>query len=155
MSVANEVYIGIGSNLGDRGELIDQAVQAMQNIELTEVVKVSSIIETKPVGGPEQDDYLNAVALLETELSPDDLLVALQSIEHELGRVREVRWGPRTIDLDILSFGQNISDDPTLTIPHPRIQERFFVLAPLAEIAPDWIHPSSGETVQSLLKDVS
>src|SRR5215213_7845821 len=128
-------YIGLGSNLGDRQSYLDRAVQALTDHERVEVTKISSYYETDPIGGPpEQGPYLNAVAEIETDLDPDDLLVALQRIEHDLGRVRRERHGARTIDLDLLLYGDRVLDTLDLTVPHPRMHERGFVLEPFAEI---------------------
>ena len=129
-------YIGLGSNLGNRQENIRLAIDKINRLKNTKVTKSSSIIETEPAGCPPQGRFLNAVAEIQTSLSAQELLNSLQRIEKELGRVRTVKNGPRTIDLDILLFeGQNINEKD-LIIPHPRIKEREFVLAPLREIAP-------------------
>ena len=130
------VYLGLGSNVGDRRAFLAQAVAEMEEFEI-DVRKISSIIETKPVGGPiGQDKYLNAVLECETDLSPEDLLEILQSIEHKLGRVRTVQDGPRTIDIDILLYDELQIKTANLTIPHPRMLNRDFVMIPLKEIAP-------------------
>jgi len=129
-------YIGIGSNLGDRQYYIDAAVRKMRMLPGTKVRKVSCSLETLPQGGPVQGPYLNAVAEIETGLDPYHLLRELQNIETGLGRVRTVVNGPRTIDLDILTYGDTCITEEALCIPHPRILEREFVLAPLREIAP-------------------
>jgi len=118
----------------------------------TTVVAVSPFIETAPVGGPpESPDYLNAVAAIETELAPKELLEALLTVEHKLGRIRAERWGPRTIDLDLLLYDEVVIDEPDLTIPHPRMHERRFVLEPLAAIAPDVVHPVLHTSIRELL----
>ena len=130
-------YIGIGSNSGDRRKNIDKAIGILGNFESVMVRKISSIYETKPVGGPTQGDYLNGVIEVTTELSPYELLKRLNDIESSLGRVRTERNGPREIDLDILIYDDLSINDGVLVIPHPRIAEREFVLQGLKEIAPE------------------
>jgi 2-amino-4-hydroxy-6-hydroxymethyldihydropteridine diphosphokinase len=139
-------YIGLGSNLGDREALLDRALELLRAQAGVRVERVSSYYETQPVGGPAgQENYLNAVAELDTDLSAVALLQALLAIEQQLGRVRVEHWGPRTIDLDLLLYGTEVVDvhegDIDLTIPHPRMYERTFVLEPLVEIAPLAVHP--------------
>jgi 2-amino-4-hydroxy-6-hydroxymethyldihydropteridine diphosphokinase len=129
-------YIGLGSNLGDREHNIHTAVRKMKSLMHTKVRRISRVIETLPQGGPAQGPYLNAVAEIETSLDPYNLLVELQRIEMVLGRVRTVLNGPRTIDLDILTYGDICIEEDALCIPHPRMLEREFVLLPLQEIAP-------------------
>ena len=127
-------YIGIGSNLGDRQKNIEDAIQKLQNTEGLEIKKISHIYETEPVGGPIQPKYLNAAIEIETELEPRELLLAMQKIENQLGRERTVRYGPRTIDLDLLTYGDKKIDEPDLKIPHPRMAEREFVQRPLRDL---------------------
>ncbi len=129
-------FLSLGSNLGDRLNHLSKAVTALAKQPRIKVIKVSSVYQTKPVGGPEQDDYLNAVVKIQTELSAHELLAVTQSIENNEGRVREVRWGPRTLDIDVLTYDDLISADDKLTLPHPRISERAFVLVPFFEIDP-------------------
>jgi 2-amino-4-hydroxy-6-hydroxymethyldihydropteridine diphosphokinase len=129
-------YLGIGSNLGNREENIAQAIEKVRQLPDTAVVKVSSLIETDPQGGPQQGLFLNAAMEIKTQLSPHQLLSALQKIENDLGRVRVVKNGPRTIDLDILLYDNLNLAEADLVIPHPRMKERDFVLRPLREIAP-------------------
>ena len=141
----------MGSNLGERQATLDNAVSKMSSFCTS--MKVSSYIETDPVGGPEQPIYLNAVVVCETELTPHDLLKALQAIEDEAGRTREVRWGARTLDLDLITYGQLMSDDPDLLLPHPRAHERRFVLAPWNEIDSNAHLPGIGK-VSDLLNSL-
>ena len=145
------VVIAMGSNLGERQATLDNAVSKMSSFCTS--MKVSSYIETDPVGGPEQPIYLNAVVVCETELTPHDLLKALQAIEDEAGRTREVRWGARTLDLDLITYGQLMSDDPDLLLPHPRAHERRFVLAPWNEVDSNAHLPGIGK-VSDLLNSL-
>lgn len=131
------VYLGVGSNLGDREKYIRQAIQYLRETPGIYVRKISSLYETDPVGGPPQGKFLNGAIELETVLSPMELLVRLKEIEKKAGRKRRVRCGPREIDLDILFFGDQEISDGDLQVPHPRIQEREFVKVPLREIAPE------------------
>jgi 2-amino-4-hydroxy-6-hydroxymethyldihydropteridine diphosphokinase len=144
--------IGLGSNLGDRKARLDAAVAALGRTAGIAVVKVSGYHETRPVGGPPgQGDYLNAAVAIETSLEPLELLHVLQEIERDGGRVRTEHWGPRTVDLDLLLFGDRVLAGRELEVPHPRMAERRFVLEPLAEIAPGMIDPVSGRTIAELL----
>lgn len=127
-------YIGIGSNLGDRERNIKSAIQKLREARSIDVKKTSRIYETEPVGGPPQPRYLNGVIEIETEIMPQELLCALQRIEKELGRVRVVRNVPRTIDLDILTYGEEKIDEPDLKVPHPKMGEREFVQRPLKDL---------------------
>jgi 2-amino-4-hydroxy-6-hydroxymethyldihydropteridine diphosphokinase len=146
------VYLGLGANLGKRRETIDAALARLADHPAICVGAVSALIETAPVGGPAgQPNYLNGAAAIETNLDPAALLAELKRIEHDLGRRDGPRWGPRPIDLDILLYGDLVLDSPDLTIPHPRLRERRFVLEPLAEIAPDAIDPVTGLAVRALL----
>lgn len=129
-------FISMGSNLGDKEDNLRQAVKALNELKGTVIVKISSLYSTSPVGYLAQDDFLNAMVELNTDLEPQILLQSLQDIEHKLGRVRDIRWGPRTIDLDIILYGQMNIDQADLSVPHPRMNERAFVLVPLAELAP-------------------
>ena len=132
MSIA---YIALGSNLGDRARYMRSAVTLLEQMGAS-VLKRATVIETDPVGGPPQDKFLNAVVKVSTELSPLELFLVCQSVEKQLGRVRDVANGPRTIDLDILLYDRLVIDTPQLKIPHPRMFERAFVLEPLREIEP-------------------
>jgi len=144
-------YIGLGCNLGDRMTTMASAVRALENHHQCSNVVVSSFYETDPMGPQDQPDYLNAVASLRTELGAHALLEALQSIELGHGRERDgTRWGARTLDLDLLMFGDSVISTPTLTVPHPGVAERSFVLLPLSELAPDLIIPQYGSVTELL-----
>jgi 2-amino-4-hydroxy-6-hydroxymethyldihydropteridine diphosphokinase len=132
-------YLALGSNLGDRLGFLQGAVDDLAHTDGVRVVALSSVFETAPVGGPPQDDYLNAVVAIETDLDPWALLDVAHRCEDCAGRVRDVRFGPRTLDVDVLLYGDLRLDDPALTIPHPRMQERGFVLAPLRQLAPELV----------------
>ena len=155
-------YIGLGSNLSNLvdGQQLDSSAQLTQAIDSlaahqqVAVRRLSSFYQTPAIGPGEQPDYINAVALLDTLLPPVELLDLLQSIENQQGRVRAVRWGARTLNLDILLYDQLIEDSERLTIPHPRMHERGFVMAPLNEIAPNLCLPS-GENISQLLANCS
>ena len=146
------VFIGVGSNEGDRLERISQAVKALNAVEGVHVAQMALIAETEPVGGPPQEPYLNTVVELDTRLTPHELLAALQGIERRLGRAPSaVRWAPRPIDLDLLLYQDQVIHDERLVIPHPRMHERRFVLEPLAQLAPEAVHPALGQTIAALL----
>ena len=135
-AIAHRAFIGLGSNLGDRLGNIARALERLGRAPGTDVVQVSSMYATEPVGKADQPEFFNAVAELRTGQEPGELLDTCLAVERELGRVRRERWGPRTIDLDILVYDELRADGPRLQLPHPRMCERAFVLIPLAEIAP-------------------
>lgn len=143
------VVIALGSNIGDRSLNIDSAVMELSKI--IEVTHLSTNHETDPVGGPAQPKYLNAVLLAESELDPHELLIGALEIENRLGRTREVHWGPRTIDIDLISAGDEVINSQVLVLPHPRAHEREFVLKPWLEIDPDAALPGYGP-VQDILE---
>ena len=145
-------YVGLGANLGDREATIRRAVELVDELNGVAVVGVSSLRETEPWGPVEQPGYLNGAVAVETDLSPRELLGALLDVERRLGRARddEERWGPRTIDLDLLLYGDIVLDEPGLDVPHPRLHERKFALEPLAELAPDALVPGRGTAAELL-----
>ncbi len=144
--------VGLGSNLGDRAATIRRAIEELSGLPRSRLVASSSLHETASVGGVPQGPYLNAAALIETSLSPRELLGQLLRIERAAGRDRakEQRWGPRTLDLDLILFAARIISEPDLKVPHPLMHERMFVLEPLAEIAPRAVHPVLNRTVIEL-----
>lgn len=144
------VYLSLGSNMGDRDANLRQAIA-----ELPGVTKVSPIYETEPADFIHQPWFLNCVVELETDLPPAELLRTTQAVEQKLGRSRIIPRGPRTLDIDILTYGEQRVKTPTLTIPHPRMTTRRFVLAPLMEIAPEFVHPVTGRTAVEMLGDVT
>ena len=147
-----QAYVAIGANLGDRLATLRAAIDALAKAENLSVHATSPLYETAPVGGPEdQPSYLNAVIQIETERSAHDLLDFLLSVERENNRTRDVRWGPRTLDLDILFYGDMVKAYSRLEVPHPRLHQRRFVLQPLVDIAPNLVHPAMGKTVAELL----
>jgi 2-amino-4-hydroxy-6-hydroxymethyldihydropteridine diphosphokinase len=148
-------YIGLGTNLGDRLGLLREAIQRLDQTEGIRVIRLSSVFETDPVGLTDQPDFLNMVAEIETSLPPRTLLDSLLSVEQSLHRVRRIRWGPRTIDLDILLYGDQQMKEEDLDIPHPRMCERAFVLIPLQELAPDVIVPGTGRSVTEWLDQLA
>ncbi len=147
-----KAVVSLGANVGDPKANLDLAVALLR--EATDVIAVSSYLQTKPVGGPEQPDYLNAVAIVESELPAKDLLAVLNGIETAMGRTREIHWGPRVIDLDLIQYGGLLVSDEKLTLPHPRAHERRFVLAPWFEIEPEAILLTHGRISDLLNTDL-
>ena len=147
-----KAVISLGANIGDPKANLDLAVGLLR--EATEVIAVSSYLQTRPVGGPEQPDYLNAVAILESDLPAKELLALLNGIETAMGRTREIHWGPRVIDLDLIQYGGLLVNDEKLTLPHPRAHERRFVLAPWFEIEPEAILLTHGRISDLLNTDL-
>jgi 2-amino-4-hydroxy-6-hydroxymethyldihydropteridine diphosphokinase len=146
----NRVFIGIGSNLGDK---IDNCRKAINEITaFAEIVNVSSLYETEPVGNEDQPNFINCAVEIKTDLSPHELLSHLNSVEDKLGRVRGEKWGPRVIDLDIIFYDDLVMKDDDLIIPHPRAHLRRFVLEPICEIARDFIHPELKTSILELLE---
>lgn len=144
------IVVGLGANLGDAVPTLRAAVREIAALDAVDVLAVSRVYRTAPVGGPEQADYVNGAVLLEVDLAPLELLRALQAIELGHGRERLVRWGPRTLDLDVLLWGEEAIDLPDLTVPHPRLVERRFALEPLLDVAPDAVLPG-GERLDAVL----
>ncbi|MFH1361390.1 MAG: 2-amino-4-hydroxy-6-hydroxymethyldihydropteridine diphosphokinase, partial [bacterium] len=147
------VYLGIGSNVGDREEYIEQAVFLFDKSPDIEVVRRSANYETEPEGNTEQPAFINAVLVLKTKLDPHALLDLCHEVEATLGRERDVEWGPRTCDIDILLYGDKIISDENLQIPHALLHERLFVLKPLREVAPHVIHPIIEKSISALYED--
>ncbi|NPV28703.1 MAG: 2-amino-4-hydroxy-6-hydroxymethyldihydropteridine diphosphokinase [Firmicutes bacterium] len=143
-------YVGLGSNLGDRAANLGRARQELDSHPQIRITRTSSLYESEPVGFLDQGWFLNQVVEIETDLDPFALLRVLQGIENTLGRKREIRWGPRVIDLDLLLFDNRTLATPELVLPHPRMYERNFVLVPLHEIAPDLLHPDGRSTREHL-----
>jgi 2-amino-4-hydroxy-6-hydroxymethyldihydropteridine diphosphokinase len=142
-----KTFIGLGSNLGDREATIRLALDDLARLPESKLTRASSLYDTEPMGESRQPRFLNAVAELETELSPARLLWNLKLVEKRLGRVRTTRWGPRTIDLDLLLYGDEVVSEPGLEVPHPEMLKRSFVLVPLVELEPACVHPVTGQTL--------
>jgi 2-amino-4-hydroxy-6-hydroxymethyldihydropteridine diphosphokinase len=150
----NKTYIGLGSNLGNRLGNIRFALAAMGQMPGSSVIRMSAVYETEPVGNAAQPKFLNAAVELETSLEPSVLLKSLQRIEHHMGRVHQVKWEPRVIDLDILFFGSQVINTPDLKVPHPELSLRGFVLVPLCDLIPEFEDPASRLKVKALLKKI-
>ncbi len=148
------VYLSLGSNVGDRMAILRAALVALADTELIRIMKVSSAYETEPVGVTDQPAFINLAVEIETAFAPLGLLNAVKEIEQRLGRTRTVRWGPREIDIDLVLWGSRVMETAPLILPHKEFRSRAFVLAPLAEIAPDAVDPVTGLTVRTLSERV-
>lgn len=154
MTASLTAYLGLGSNLGDRLDFLLQARQRLAALPGVEVLASSRLYQSAAMGGPAgQSDYLNAVVAIRTDLTPESLLNSCLEIEQQLGRVRQERWGARTLDIDLLLIDNQQRRSAGLTLPHPRLHERPFVLCPLQELAPDLVHPVLGVTVTRLVQE--
>ena len=150
-----KTFIGLGSNLGEREAQIRLALDDLARLPGSRLVRASSLYDSEPVGDVDQPNFLNAVAELDSELTARQLLWNLLLIERRLGRTRTRRWGPRTIDLDLLLYGHLVVDEPDLQVPHPELTRRSFVLVPLVELDPLLVHPVTGETLLSHLASLN
>ncbi len=148
-----KVFLLLGSNLGDRNLLLQQAIKCIED-EIAPVIKQSAVYETQSWGKTDSPDYLNQVILIETQLSAQIILQKILNIEWKIGRVREEKWGPRLIDIDILFYGDTLIDEYELKVPHPELHKRRFTLEPLAEIAPDFIHPTLNKNILQLKNEL-
>ena len=148
------VYLGLGTNQGEREENFYRAITELESLPETKILRKSSIIETIPWGLKEQPDFLNFVLEVETQLSPRFLLESCLDIERKLGRVRDIRWGPRLIDIDILLYGNRIIEETDLVIPHEYLHKRQFVLCSLMELIPEFVHPKLKKSIDTLYKEI-
>lgn len=148
-------YIGIGSNLGDREENLNKAINTLTRVNGIEVLRTSQLYDTAPIGYTDQPNFLNGVVEIKTKLAPCTLLKVCHQIEDELKRVHTIKWGPRTIDLDILLYGNIVINEENIVIPHPRMNERKFVLEPLSELIPNIVHPVTNSTIHEMLIKIS
>ena len=150
----HRAFVALGSNMGDKQGYLDGAVEALRADECVRVKRVSAYRVTAPYGGVEQDDFLNAAMEIETLYDPEELLDALHAIEQAARRERLIHWGPRTLDLDILFYDDLVQDDPALILPHPDLHNRDFVLGPMEELAPTFVHPVLHKTMKQLLSEL-
>ncbi len=148
----HKIYLSLGSNMGDKRKNLLEAIERIGKLENTEVTKSSTILETEPFGYVEQDNFLNACLEVKTLMTAQEFLKAILQIELDMGRVREIKWGPRIIDIDILFYDREVIEDENLAVPHPWICEREFVLDPLSEIAPNYVHPLEKKTIGMLAR---
>lgn len=148
----HKIYLSLGSNMGDKRKNLLKAIELIGKLENTEVIKTSTILETEPFGYLEQDNFLNACLEVKTLMTAQEFLKSILKIELDMGRVREIKWGPRIIDIDILFYDNEIIGEDNLSVPHPWICERKFVLDPLSEIAPNYIHPLEKKTISMLAR---
>lgn len=147
----HRAYVALGSNMGDKLKYLEDAVKAIENDVNCKLLKISDIIVTEPYGPVQQDDFLNGCMMIDTLYTPSELLRFLQKLENEANRVREIHWGPRTLDLDILLYDDLVTSDPELIIPHPEMHKRAFVLEPLKQIAPNVVHPLLKQRIRDLI----
>jgi len=147
-------YLGIGSNLGDKLEFITKAINSISKLKNVEITKTSSMIATKPYGKTDQPDFLNCVIELDTDLLPEELLKKCLDIENQLGRIRDEKWGPRTIDIDLLFYEDKIINNELLVLPHPELHKRSFVLTSLKELCPDLIHPVLNRKIKDIFVEL-
>lgn len=150
----NRVYLSLGSNMGDKNKNIEDAIENIGKINFTKIETKSNILETKPFGYLEQDDFLNCCLEIKTLLSPTEILKELLSIEIKMGRERKIKWGPRIIDIDIIFYEKEIIEEKDLIVPHPYMEYRDFVLQPLEEIIPNFVHPLLNKRVSTLRKEL-
>jgi 2-amino-4-hydroxy-6-hydroxymethyldihydropteridine diphosphokinase len=150
MTTPRRTVLSLGSNLGDRLDNLQGAIDALFDAPGLDFVAISPVYETTPVGGPEQDDFLNVIIVADSRLAPESLLERVLGVEEAMGRTRAVQWGPRTLDIDIVTIGELTSEAPELLLPHPRAHERAFVLAPWSDVEPDASLPGQGRVTDLL-----